>query len=1176
MAKRREDTSSFSFTRAHLGEPTLIELPVIVETSEERWQRLYANYNSRKTGKPHPESGMLRERENVDNSFAVNTRDLPILYSDYNANERPYTHDPKYYHNDSSEMPILTSSALNRPLSKPVAGFQKKLTLFENMANRPEPLVVPKSSKRPLSTDDLDNSADLSLLISEPSSSGYSSGPSSRPKLHEESGPTEEYMHNLASGLPQSIDQDYPAKSENNPTGVKNRPKSDYMMNYTSLSPLDTMQSLEFANVHHVKPYNEDTFGEDLDENKSFRNPDDFQRNKMAAVPDPWSKFHTSDADVALIPKVSQRHRVAQSAQGSVSSDRSSRFDSQSYQSYAAGILNTTQRSDKFIHLQKNFNTLGRIAEIEERTLKKSLPYDQDYVDQLKSKYKLESIEELQDLYDELDEAQRSSEFYYDLKNLPKFRWNQRREYGLLQRQKSLGNLTYFYDNMDCHDNTAAKIPKAPIVRRDLSYSKLCEKYQKLDGESRNEITFEQFTKCKHELLSGSYIEIMESVEKKSKVRALYGSNIDETPNQYDVYVDSMRTMSKSTPNIDQLHVRSVSAPYKDIENAPGRLRRSNSSKESYFNARLDEKDEHLTEFHQLQESVPKTFAHNIFPQQTELNPSSTSNGKCGSKKSGTSSDDVHDGLYKQKDAQCVNGDQVPRTPSPSVQIYDKNFAGYNDNVTPEHQRIQDDGRTFLSVDALRRHDAATFSQLLNDNKGIDFPRLDSKLSEPRPDDSFESKTKVLVKTDNDRETSNTTKMPSPQFHIPDYRNLAINNDFSKGKFAKYERMPSVDSFKSKHLPNNDSLSKANIQSVPSDSSKSGPHLDYKNERSSSTSGIDDYDPVYGTLRKWKGHMDDVNQEKYGMLQKWQATDLNVSSSFDSTDTVVIKNSDDEYFPNFSKSAPSGEGWRKAFASDGKEKSKSEPDLGGEALDPLGPRLAESQKDVSELEAAKFSRLKSKFDGNVSSHLPRTVSGDLKDIRAKFADRDADWRAIKEPESLKSKPSTLPSPLGRGYNRHLEDVEVYTPPKEILSEVTRIVESKQNQEPGYVRSMSENQGMTMKYLDHLADEWEQTKAREANERDFEEYGSTMEINASVTLDSQENAVKRSQLTTPTIPPPIPARPKLHAPVFSTIAVPRARRIPVSYDQKSQGAWPSADPRALSDSKGTNPAAEAAG
>ena len=53
----------------------------------------------------------------------------------------------------------------------------------------------------------------------------------------------------------------------------------------------------------------------------------------------------------------------------SESSDRSSRLDPQTYQSYAAGILHSSRKSEQFLKLQQRYAMLERIAEIEEGTL---------------------------------------------------------------------------------------------------------------------------------------------------------------------------------------------------------------------------------------------------------------------------------------------------------------------------------------------------------------------------------------------------------------------------------------------------------------------------------------------------------------------------------------------------------------------------------------------------------------------------------------------------------------------------------------------------------------------------------------------------------------------------------------------------------------------------------------
>ncbi len=280
----------------------------------------------------------------------------------------------------------------------------------------------------------------------------------------------------------------------------------------------------------------------------------------------------------------------------SESSERSSRLDPQTYQSYAAGILHSSRKSEQFLKLQQRYAMLERIAEIEEGTLASNeilgrrhinvihpklmrsiglLTRDDSIVDYLLlSKYKLENLEELRELYADLQEAQDREEFFSDAGKVQESQWTPFDDLGLATKASNINDLYSIYElggsnfNTKSHWKRHRKV-KPDDFRRDLSYRKLKEKYKHLDEESRKQRMMADFWRMKFgkgrrgsnesttsatsTLTQGSasYLQIMEHVAKKSRERPLYGYHIDECRNSYDQYIDRIKR-TRSMPNVSE------------------------------------------------------------------------------------------------------------------------------------------------------------------------------------------------------------------------------------------------------------------------------------------------------------------------------------------------------------------------------------------------------------------------------------------------------------------------------------------------------------------------------------------------------------------------------------------------------------------------------------------------
>ncbi|CAG5130024.1 unnamed protein product, partial [Candidula unifasciata] len=110
----------------------------------------------------------------------------------------------------------------------------------------------------------------------------------------------------------------------------------------------------------------------------------------------------------------------------STTSDRPSRLDPHIYQSYAAGILHSSGRSEKFLKLQRNFIVLGRVSELYQHVNRalnsgKSPPEFQkkQAYSELEQK---ETSEEMSELRSHLEEAQKKKEFFSSASDA-KFYW---------------------------------------------------------------------------------------------------------------------------------------------------------------------------------------------------------------------------------------------------------------------------------------------------------------------------------------------------------------------------------------------------------------------------------------------------------------------------------------------------------------------------------------------------------------------------------------------------------------------------------------------------------------------------------------------------------------------------------------------------------------------------------
>lgn len=300
------------------------------------------------------------------------------------------------------------------------------------------------------------------------------------------------------------------------------------------------------------------------------------------------------------------------SAHGSVCSDRSSRLDPHTYSSYTAGILQSSGRSEKFLKLQKHFAVLERISEIV--SLKNSPEYGNLY------KHDELAKDELNELYEELEEANQKRYFHYSVsgKNYSRNRWNPNADRGLSIKEKSLGDLKAVYDdNREEHvisiipeDLQRCRHKSSPTLNQEVVKNSnsctsrnntLCYDNSIVVDDSCPTTVTEQLSHggdmqstyhSMRDAIAGSGDNAMLNIvafQNGSCLlhrKALHGTSIPDVSNSYEIYVENTKSAYKQPMDEpDGLHVRSISAPYTESVQSPCDIppKRSDSFKGSNF-----------------------------------------------------------------------------------------------------------------------------------------------------------------------------------------------------------------------------------------------------------------------------------------------------------------------------------------------------------------------------------------------------------------------------------------------------------------------------------------------------------------------------------------------------------------------------------------------------------------
>lgn len=210
------------------------------------------------------------------------------------------------------------------------------------------------------------------------------------------------------------------------------------------------------------------------------------------------------------------------SCRSSFSSEKG-RVDHSTYQSYTAGLLHSSGKSEKFLRLQKHFAVLERITDIEEKSRQVVTPFThrESSQNEMYTKYDVQSRDELEWLYQELNEARRNEEFFYDLQKLEVYRWKPSVDKGLKRKGKSLNDLRKIYEQFDEEEKSNHPLQNTKQIHEKAGRHHLCP-------------------------------------------RPLYGTNIPEKLDAYEILVEAKKQKNKEEQDssVENLHIRSISAPF--------------------------------------------------------------------------------------------------------------------------------------------------------------------------------------------------------------------------------------------------------------------------------------------------------------------------------------------------------------------------------------------------------------------------------------------------------------------------------------------------------------------------------------------------------------------------------------------------------------------------------------
>lgn len=514
-------------------------------------------------------------------------------------------------------------------------------------------------------------------------------------------------------------------------------------------------------------------------------------------MPAPWSKIMSLEPPESTNEDSTRRQWRSFSAKSSMCSEKSSRLDSHTYQSYTAGLLHSSGKSEKFLNLQKHYSVLERISELEKKRSKsvknngvsKSLHTDNSTED-----------EELQELYLELDEAKKNREFFSRKSEHVHRSWNPNADKGLMQKQKSLQDLKMKYNTSESSSGT--KIFGTRSLGREKKFADLAEKFKLFDDDFNQSINSSKSKRQTSWPDSGSYINDHLTIPAS-------GKNRHGTHNKYEIYVEEKQKDHKLLKGQESLHIRSFSAPntQKEVE-TESPLIRTNSSKESFFASPSVEQKAPLP-------VSPLSVIHGrkIMATYVNENPALWNEYTDDFKKESLPDKTVTLDVFSRRGVDTSPIQDVRNC----VQIFEnrESSTGFLDN-----RKVSSEART----------------------PGV------GRQKEEIASDSVHTIRSVFSTQHSEQITESGSRL---KFHVRDLRALADNNEFSQSKFAlkpQVDRQPMME----KYLEDVLEHSKSNERLELIDG---GQERSYSSIPRSPTGGYE----MYAEERKW-GHSDIFQQ----------------------------------------------------------------------------------------------------------------------------------------------------------------------------------------------------------------------------------------------------------------------------------------------------------------------------
>ncbi|ESO89030.1 hypothetical protein LOTGIDRAFT_154105 [Lottia gigantea] len=774
------------------------------------------------------------------------------------------------------------------------------------------------------------------------------------------------------------------------------------------------------------------------------------------------SSFTKSQPSSPMVYKMPPR---AFSARDSITSDRSSRLDPHTYQSYAAGILYSTGKSEQFLKLQKHFAVLERISDIEVKTKDPkfgTLPrtrFKTSITDSVDSQYDYDKDDELGYLYAELEEAQKKREFLYSVSDKNSVPWTPDKDTGLLKKEKSLGDLRSSYLNQDSNycPKPAFTLETEDEFRREQEFLDLYDKYKYPDL-------------VEEDLSSSLSLPYQDFKNNHSNNRYLYNDPV--TADDDVANMDSVKKLSKSEPNINKIPLHHVNSLIKETHKPTSEnLKNSDSPKQSNFGITKNASSFVKAEPNQLFDiKAPETFSKPPV-DEPKLKPLTYTGSRINwshmeanplfsEEKTHPDTNDFADTFAKttyveESPSKNIARSEVSNTKTePSVFVVKdlRSLAENNefslskfaqmkrskscqemkpiDKIVRKHKapvplpasqvnkerppnpvsshnlQISDPDYIFKYRDM---GNAGASQERVTEIKKLAFPEKLELMQKLNDEKNRELEKSILVSSASVAHLASATHMESAESTSPWEETTNDNERYTTHSLPNRKRQVSGNSIFHKQAPrpfkaaNNDDIS----EHPPAYSSIMTPRA--KSPLITSPA-LSNQEPFASLPNHNTTHTNNTNPT--GTLRRWQPqnlADLNssISSNFvnSSTETFIV-NSDEDLSASQTSSLVSKR--RDNYQTNSSlEKSRSEPDLVITDYGPNRPRSAKSQVNVNQEDKKPNWRRTigvEYVNEPIEAHLPRTISGDFEDVRKKW--NDGKWNSFGRSQSSES-PTSL-------------------------------------------------------------------------------------------------------------------------------------------------------------------------